>query len=222
MDKEFNDEINRHLLEKQLGIDFECSEEDSGGNRSNSPSGGEAVKKTGIYDWLQCLICAIIIGILVFLFIGRVITVDGSSMYPTLLNGDKMLATDIFYKPKNGDIIICRSSYYDKPLVKRVIATEGQTIEIDFDHGIVYVDGRVLDEPYINEPTYIDEGFSGKATVPEGCVFVMGDNRNDSNDSRKPAIGFIDEREIMGKVHLILIPASESGGIDWSRFGSVY
>ena len=222
MDKDFNDELNRHLLEKELGIDLSGEEDVKGRSDEPVPPGRETVIKTGIYDWLQCLICAIIIGIIVFLFVGRVITVDGSSMYSTLFDGDKMLATDIFYKPENGDIIICRSSYYDKPLVKRVIATEGQTIEIDFDHGVVYVDGEMLNEPYINEPTYIDEGFSGKATVPEGCVFVMGDNRNDSNDSRKPEIGFIDEREIMGKVHFILIPASESGGIDWSRFGSVY
>ena len=142
-------------------------------------------------------------------------------MYSTLHNGDRVVASGILYEPKQGDIIILKSDYYDQPLVKRIIAMENQTVDIDFETGIVYVDGEIIYEPYIYEPTYVDEGFKGPVTVPEGCVFVMGDNRNESNDSRSPSIGFVDEREIFGKVLLVLLPTDGRGGFDWNRFGAV-
>jgi len=177
--------------------------------------------KLDLYDFVQCIISALVVGILIFIFVFRVIGVKGSSMYSTLHNGDRIIATDVFYNPEAGDIIILKSSYYDQPLVKRIIATENQTVDIDFSNGTVYVDGKVIDEPYIYEATYVDEGFDGPVTVPEGHVFVMGDNRNESNDSRSPTIGFIDEREIFGKVFWILFPTDGNGGYDWSRFGFV-
>lgn len=96
-------------------------------------------------------------------------------------------------------------------MVKRVIATEGQTIEIDFDRGRVYVDGELLDEPYIAEPTHNQLDFQGPQTVPEGCVFVMGDNRNASSDSRRAQIGMVDERLIVGKVLLRVFPFDSIG-----------
>lgn len=182
---------------------------------------GASVNKLDIYDFIQCVISALVVGIMVFIFVFRVIGVKGDSMKSTLHNGDRVVASGILYKPEQGDIIILKSDYYDQPLVKRIIATENQTIDIDFTSGIVYVDGQIIDEPYIYEPTYVDEGFKGPVTVPEGCVFVMGDNRNESNDSRSPSIGFVDEREIFGKVLLVLLPTDGRGGFDWDRFGTV-
>lgn len=165
-----------------------------------------------IYDWIQCLIVALIVCVLMFVFLFRIVDVVGDSMNPTLENNDKMFVCDLFYKPKQGDIIIFRKEEYkETALVKRVIATEGQTIEIDFDRGIVYVDGERLNEPYIAEPTRNQIDFKGAMIVPEGCVFVMGDNRNASADSRDSRIGMVDEREIIGKVLFTVFPLDHIG-----------
>lgn len=172
----------------------------------------ETTTRGEIYDWMQSLVFALIICIIVFVFIFRIVDVSGDSMNPTLLNGDKLVVSDVFYKPKQGDIVIFRKDEYKaEALVKRVIATEGQTIEIDFDRGRVYVDGERLDEPYIAEPTHNQLDFQGPQTVPEGCVFVMGDNRNESSDSRRTQIGMVDERLIVGKVLLRVFPFDSIG-----------
>ena len=169
-----------------------------------------------IYDWIQCLMVALVICVALFVFFIRVIDVSGSSMLPTLINGDKMIVSDLFYSPKAGDVIVFKTDTYDpnKALVKRIIATEGQEVNIDFDHGIVYVDGQPLDEKYIMQPTMTKLDFIGPQTVPEGCVFVMGDNRNASTDSRKKEIGMVDERTIIGKVYAVIFPLSELGWVD--------
>lgn len=172
----------------------------------------ETTTRGEIYDWMQSLVFALIICIIVFVFIFRIVDVSGDSMNPTLIHGDKLVVSDVFYKPKQGDIVIFRKDEYKaEALVKRVIATEGQTIEIDFDRGRVYVDGELLDEPYIAEPTRNQIDFQGPQTVPEGCVFVMGDNRNASSDSRKAEIGMVDERLIVGKVLLRVFPFDSIG-----------
>jgi signal peptidase I len=178
-----------------------------------------------VYDWLQCLVSTMLAVVLAFIFIGRQISVDGDSMFQTLHDDDRVLMTNVFYKPEYGDIVIIKTeSFGETPLVKRIIATEGQEINIDFAAHIVTVDGAALDEPYINEPTSVEGDFRGPVKVPEGCVFVMGDNRNRSTDSRTSRVGFVDVRNILGKVHLITIPGKDSdyGLRDWSRIGSVY
>ena len=101
----------------------------------------------------------------------------------------------------------------DKPIVKRVIAMEGQTVDINFDTGEVFVDGVLQDEPYINEPTYRDNGTQFPLTVPENCIFVMGDNRNHSTDSRDPRIGCVDQRYVLGKALQIVMPFKRIGGV---------
>ena len=115
---------------------------------------------------------------------------------------------------KNGDIVIVNNDNpaLEKVIVKRVIATEGQTVDIDFDSGEVKVDGKVLQEDYINNLTLLDEGgHNYPVTVPENCVFVMGDNRMNSTDSRSPLVGFVPEDEILGKVSLRIFPFSRFG-----------
>lgn len=173
----------------------------------------EIASRKNIYDWIQCLASALIVCVVLFIFFIRVIDVKGTSMYPTLNNQDKMLVSDVFYRPKAGDIVVFKKDQYDpdKALVKRVIATEGQEINIDFDKGIVYVDGEPLEEDYINELTTTKLDFIGPQTVPEGCVFVMGDNRNMSTDSRKSEIGMVDNRLIIGKVYSVIFPLSSFG-----------
>ena len=168
-----------------------------------------------LYDWILCLLFALIGAVLLFSFGVRPIDVVGYSMVPTLHSGDKMLVSGLLYKPKAGDIVIFKKDEYspDRALVKRVIATEGQEINMDFANGIVYIDGEPIVEPYINDLTYNKLDFIGPKTVPEGCVFVMGDNRNASTDSRKKEIGMVDERMILGKVYCVLFPLTELGWV---------
>lgn len=164
-----------------------------------------------LHDFVYLL--AVILVLLLLCF--RVVVVSGSSMYDTLLDGDYLLIiNNIFYRtPKQGDIIVVsKKAFRDgEPIVKRVIATEGQTVDIDFEAGIVYVDGEALVEDYVYSPTTVSEGVSFPLTVEEGCVFVMGDNRGISLDSRDPEIGLIDCREILGKAIFLFFPGTDSG-----------
>ncbi|MBQ7896412.1 MAG: signal peptidase I [Oscillospiraceae bacterium] len=168
-----------------------------------------------VYEWIHCLIIALVVCVVTFVFFVRIIDVSGASMNPTLNNGDKMLVSNLFYKPKAGDIVVFKKDSYDpnKALVKRVIATEGQEINMDFSRGIVYVDGVPIEEDYIAELTTTKLDFIGPKTVPDNCVFVMGDNRNKSTDSRNSDIGMVDERLIIGKVYWVLFPLSEFGWV---------
>lgn len=176
---------------------------------SNTNSEVEARKDT--YEWIQCLVAALIICVFLFLFFVRIIDVKGTSMYPTLNAGDKMLVSGLFYTPQDGDVVVFKKDKYDpnKALVKRVIATEGEEVNIDFETGEIWIDGVLLDEPYIAELTANKLDFIGPKEVPEGCVFVMGDNRNMSTDSRKAEIGMVDARLILGKVYAVIFPISE-------------
>ena len=163
-----------------------------------------------LYDWIYCLLFALAVCVTLFTFVIHPIDVNGSSMVPTLHNGDKMIVSGLFYKPKAGDVVVFKKNEYDpnKALVKRVIATEGQEINMDFANGIVYIDGTPLAEDYINDLTYNKLDFIGPKTVPEGCVFVMGDNRNASVDSRKSEIGMLDTRLILGRAYCVVYPLS--------------
>lgn len=163
-----------------------------------------------LYDWIYSLIIALIICVIIFAFFIRIIDVVGTSMNPTLNNNDKMLVSGLLYEPSVGDVVVFKKDEYDpdKALVKRVIAVEGQEINMDFDKGIVYINGQPIVEDYILEPTMNKLDFIGPQTVPEGCVFVMGDNRNASVDSRKTEIGMVDTRLILGKAYFVIYPLS--------------
>jgi len=177
-----------------------------------------------LYDWLQCIVTAIICGVLIFIFLGRTIGVDGRSMLQTLHHSDRVIISNLLYTPDNGDIIVFHSpsEQFEFPLVKRVIAKAHQTVDIDFENGEVNVDGVILREPYISALTTARHDFKGPVTVPAGFVFVLGDNRNSSTDSRDDVVGLVDTRYILGKVLFVLIPgADEYGNRDWDRFGLV-
>ena len=163
---------------------------------------------TDFHDLVHVLAIFMLIYILLF----RVVVVVGSSMYDTLVDGDRLvLISNVLYRnPKQGDVIVASKDDFrnGECIIKRIIATEGQSVDIDFTEGYVYVDGVRLQEDYTYTKTVRDEGMRFPLTVPEGCVFVMGDNRDASMDSRDPQIGFIDEREILGKAIFLMMPGT--------------
>lgn len=171
-------------------------------------------KETGfvsfVFDTVSVVATAVVAVAFVFLFVFRTVGVVGGSMQPTLNSGDRIVLTATYGEPEHGDIVVtCQpdsSNVIPDTLVKRIIATEGQTVDIDFTRGKVYVDGIELDEPYIADPTRDREDFDGPVVVPAGCVFVMGDNRNHSTDSRDNRVGFIREEYIMGKALFRIAP----------------
>lgn len=171
-----------------------------------------------LYFWLQALVMALVSLILIFTFVGRIIGVDGESMMSTLHDRDMLLLQSIGYTPRQGDVVVLTKEFatVTQPIVKRVIATGGQTVDIDYEAGTVSVDGQVLDEPYINETMrYPTSQWSTitHVTVPEGSIFVMGDNRNHSSDSRDERLGVIDERYVLGRALWVLLPFSHFGAI---------
>lgn len=184
-------------------------------------------RQKGILSYLHDLVFGLAAVLLLFMLFLRMVIVSGPSMIPTLHDGDSLLLlSNVFYaNPKYGDIIVAsKDSFKDgEPIIKRIIATEGQTVDIDFATGIVYVDGNALDEPYINTPTNLKEGIEFPLTVSEGCVFVMGDNRNDSLDSRSTEIGLIDKREILGRALFLILPGKDpfTKERDFSRIGAL-
>ena len=197
-------------------------------------SGNYSEKQGSVSDWkksvilyLHDLLYMLMAIMLVFLLFFRIIVVSGDSMYSTLLDGDYLLLLgNLFYQePDHGDIVVISKNSFDdgKPIVNRVIATEGQNVDIDFENAVVYVDGVALDEPYINSPTSFNEGTVFPLTVAEDCIFVLGDNRGGSRDSRDPVIGQIDKREVLGKAIFLMLPGTSHGNLprDMGRIGVV-
>ena len=161
---------------------------------------------TSLYEWIHTLVFAVAVVVILLTFFVRLVDVSGTSMVPTLQSQDKVIVSNFFYTPKNGDIVvISHGAEYSDPIIKRVIATEGQTLSIDFETGAVIVDGKELKEDHIQGFTHEEDGEIPKV-IPEGKVFVMGDNRGVSLDSRSKEIGLIDKDDIIGKAQLVVFP----------------
>ena len=168
-----------------------------------------------IFEYAEMIFGTVIVVMLIFTFVIRPATVFGSSMYPTLKDGDRVMISKLFYTPKQGDVVVIPHPNMpdnEPALIKRVIALEGQTVDIDFESGEVRIDGVVQDEPYINELTHEPEDMTGPVTVPEGEVFVMGDNRNASSDSRCANYGTFDKDYILGRCLFRLNPFGKIRG----------
>ncbi|MBO5454208.1 MAG: signal peptidase I [Clostridia bacterium] len=154
--------------------------------------------KREILEWVLCIVIAVGLALLIRQFIFNVVKVDGASMENTLHDKDQLIVWKLGYTPEKGDIIVLHQANHP-PYIKRIIATEGQTVDIDFNTHKVYVDGVEIEEPYIKEPTAVRGDVKFPVTVEEDCVFVMGDNRNHSSDSRFSDVGFVHRSEILGK-----------------------
>ncbi len=171
-----------------------------------------------LIEWIETLLFSFLTIILLFTFVLRTSEVNGPSMYPTFVgrddsigqSGDLLIYLSCVTKFDNGDVVVVDSEAFGEPIIKRVIATPGQTISIDYETGAVYVDGVEIDEPYINEPTYTGSMYiEYPITLDEGEYFIMGDNRNQSSDSR--FVGPVDEEEIFGKVIFRILPITKIG-----------
>ena len=211
----------------------ECDTESEAAESAETPDEVKPEKKPSkiqsAFDYLEILVFAACFVLMIFSAVFRLCSVDGSSMSKTLEGGEMLVISDFMYTPENGDIVVFHQTddndHYNKPIVKRVIATEGQWVYIEYgnDYSMsVYVsddenieENELLDEPYANlypGPGVYENRF--KAQVPEGCVFVLGDNRYNSADSRTSQIGFVDCRRILGKVLLRVTPLSKFGAVD--------
>lgn len=182
-----------------------------------------------IISFIELIIITLFLMTMIFTYVLRIATVNGDSMKNTLISGDRLITTAFCNSPEQGDIVIIYAGDavtldenrnleinkgLRKTLVKRVIAVEGQTVDIDFERGAVYVDSVMLDESYITGLTHMDEGaFTGQypVTVPKGYVFVLGDNRQVSKDSRSSELGFVAVKNITGKVLMRISPLETFG-----------
>ena len=169
---------------------------------------------SGFYDWVRCILFAISVVVVCLIFLFRLVDVEGRSMNNTLATNDKVIVTNLFYTPKNNDIVvISHGAEYNSPIIKRVIAVAGQTVKVDYDNDQIIVDGVVLDEPYIEGSTYGNNIGDNEIpeVIPEGKIFVMGDNRKDSMDSRSTKIGLIDVDDVIGKAQFVVYPFDHFG-----------
>lgn len=210
--------------EEEIRIELNNSEASEQGDSTGADGNGTNDKKpfSELLDWVNSIVYAIAAMLVLNTFLFRTLTVSGPSMNDTLLDGEKIIMTNFCYSPDYGDIVVAQADklknkgtgLWGEPIIKRVIAVGGDTVRIDFNSGEVYRNDVLLEEDYIKDPTHLRSyGWmeSGVTyTVPENCVFLMGDNRNVSNDSRNLVdVGFVDESMIMGKAIVRFSPISE-------------
>lgn len=187
---------------------------------SNNPPMVPAKGVKTLYEWLEEIVIALTLVILVFTFLFRVVTVTGESMLPNFVEGQKLIVTNLGHSVEQGTVVVI-TNVLNEPIIKRVIATEGQTVDIDYETGVVYVDGEAVDETQFGlengittRPYSTLEAMVFPQTVPEGCVFVLGDNRCVSKDSRYTEVGMVDTRHILGEAVFTLYPFDHFGVIE--------
>ena len=205
--------------------ELELSSENAGQEQAAEKKEPESWESTA-YCCAQALITAVVGVVVLFTFFVRLIGVSGGSMQDTLYTGDRLLVLNsVFCDFEPGDVVVVNdyNAELNETLVKRIVAVGGQTVDIDFASGVVYVDGQALDEPYTKEPTYESEGTQFPLTLAEDEVFVMGDNRNHSTDSRSDRLGPVKEGYLQGKALLLLIPGAtpDTNKRDWGRIGAI-
>ena len=216
----------------------ETAEKDPGQTEPDGTIDGKALFND-VIDILETMLVSVFAVLILFGYFMRPVTVEGHSMVPTLHDQDRLAMFRLLYQPKQGDIVVVNNyeghtldadgnivpnQGLNENIIKRVIAVSGQTIEVIHSKGEVWVDGVKLDEPYINELTLTDDkAFDYPVTVPEGYVFVMGDNRNHSTDSRSSRVGFVNKDDILGRAYFRYLPAEpdEYDNSEKGKFGFI-
>lgn len=205
---------------------LEKNTEEKKSEKENAETEASLSVAANIFDWCKSFIFSLTAVIFIFTLLFRGVTVNGDSMLPTLENGEYLIISNLFYEPKGGDIVVVQAPHYKngtEPIIKRIIATEGQEVKINFNTWEVWVDGEKLNESYIffePEETMLvedmepDENGEVKLIVEENSVFLMGDHRNDSLDSRSNAVGQIHVRYIMGRVIVRVTPLARFGKVN--------
>lgn len=184
------------------------------GVEGSAPAEGRGRMVPELFEWVETAVQTLVCVMLIFTFVARTSIVFGTSMIDTLHHNDLLVVSRLLYVPQRGDIVVVtKPNYENEPIVKRIIALEGQRVDIDFELGVVTVDGVALDESYVHTPTNLRYDVEFPVVVPEGELFVLGDNRNGSLDSRSTSIGFIDERYVMGKAYWRVLPFSAFGAL---------
>lgn len=218
----FGSDKNQSFSEEGFSVDTDFADSLPNEEPLDEP---DSVSKQ-VVEWVEVLSIAIIAVVIIFCLVFRVATISGDSMKNTLIHNDKVIITNLGYEPKQGDIVVISrnaensleaQNLSNEPIIKRVIAIGGQTVNIDFEQGIVYVDGVALKEDYILAPT-VDRGdVQFPLYIPEGSIFVLGDNRPESLDSRYSQIGvggIIDERYVLGHAVFRIFPFNKIGRLD--------
>lgn len=183
-------------------------------NKSGAENRNIDKSVAGLYEWVEAAVFSLFFVSVIFMFLFRIVSVDGNSMFPTLYHADRLIVSRFMYTPQHGDIIII-NRYTEEPLVKRVIAVGGDTLEIDGEKNRVIVNGKELEEGYAFGVTYPYYFNPTKQTVPDGYIFVMGDNRENSKDSRwTDEVGYIKQTDIMGKAVFRFFPLNRFGGLE--------
>lgn len=214
-DNSENDNNEKSLLSKETKIRHQVNKKASGLKKNYI---------SNIFEWLDVVVASVVVVVIIFTFVFRMVAIDGDSMNNTLINGERVIITNMFYEPKRGDIVVISrntknssvAGSYKQPIIKRIIATEGDIVDIDFELGHVYVNNQMLEESYIKEPTFTKGDVEFPLVVKENCVFVLGDNRNNSSDSRSSQMGDngqIDVKYILGHAVLRIFPLNKFGGI---------
>ncbi len=166
----------------------------------------------GLYDWVEIITTALILITLIFTFMFRLVNVDGTSMETTLYDRERLILSRLPYTPERGDIVVISRGTDTEPLIKRVIGVAGDTVAIDSETGEVYLNGKILQEPYIEVSTSA-ELMKGEVTVPEGMVFVMGDNRSPGQSLDSRTFGCVEEERVIGKAVYRVSPINRFGGL---------
>jgi signal peptidase I len=223
-----NDNLNKNKDEEDiLSIPLVDEEEevytfidDNKGDKDlpeEKSEGKKSVIISEIYEWIEAIALSVVLVVILFTFVFRIVVVDGSSMINTLHNTDRIIISNFFYKPAAQDVVVFipnLKNFENKPFVKRIIATEGQVVDVNAQKHTVSVNGVILNEPYIYEPLATAGNQTFPLTVPKGQVFVMGDNRNNSYDSRFAEVGTVDIRNILGRAVFRIFPFNKLGNVD--------